>query len=61
MEIDFVSYDKNNDFSNEHSVNDIDLSILNFPNYESLSEAFEKDSRRYSRYLGDDLIKEKIL
>ena len=61
MKINFMSSNKNNNFSNEHSVNGIDLSILNFPNYESLSEAFEKDSRRYSRYLGDDLIKEKIL
>lgn len=32
-----------------------------FLDYEKLSEAFEKDSRRYNKYLGDDLVKENLL
>lgn len=60
MEINFLSNDnednffKKNNFNTDYKFYD---SIIN----EDLSAAFEKDSRRYSRYLGDDLIKETVL
>lgn len=48
------SSDSNLPKSNEDTNNE-------FVDYEKLSEAFEKDSRRYNKYLGDDLIKENLL
>ena len=32
-----------------------------FFDYEFLGEIFEKDSLRYKRYLGDDLLKEQLI
>lgn len=33
----------------------------NLLDYENIGEFFEKDARRYKRYLGDDLLKEQFI
>ena len=33
----------------------------NLLDYENIGEFFEKDARRYRRYLGDDLLKEQFI
>lgn len=32
-----------------------------FLDYENIGDFFEKDARRYRRYLGDDLLKEQLI
>lgn len=60
MEINFLPNNNKDIFLNKNNF-DTDYKFYDSISNEDLSAAFEKDSRRYSRYLGDDLIKETVL
>ncbi len=60
MEINFLPNNNKDIFLNKNNI-DTDYKFYDSISHEDLSEAFERDSRRYSRYLGDDLIKETVL
>ena len=49
-----------NDESNKNTGENIEI-FGNFLDYENIGEFFEKDARRYKRYLGDDILKEQVI
>ena len=48
------------DTFNENTDKSIEI-FRNFLDYENIGEFFEKDARRYKRYLGDDILKEQVI
>jgi hypothetical protein len=48
------------DTFNENTGKNIEI-FRNFLDYENIGEFFEKDARRYKRYLGDDILKEQVI
>lgn len=48
------------DTSNKNTVENIEV-FRSFFDYENIGEFFEKDARRYKRYLGDDILKEQVI
>ena len=48
------------DITNKNTIENIEV-FRNFLDYENIGEFFEKDARRYKRYLGDDILKEQVI
>lgn len=48
------------DISNENVDKNTEV-FRSFLDYENIGEFFEKDARRYKRYLGDDILKEQVI